>query len=306
MNGLKQLRRAALTLALACVLAFAPDAYFAMLARAFLPWWALAFLGLAVLAAIRRGWWWGMASATAAMLVIIQIRVPARDVVRVEGAAGLRVASMNVWQMNGRHGDVVRTAIETGADVLAFQEVSAAWATALEGGLALSHPYHRIVRRENCYGIALFSKLPWSEVRVVEVERASFIMADVETAQGKVRICAAHATSPITHAHFKRRNDQLEWLSRELRAAEQPMLIMGDLNTVHWDDAYTRLCIGSGTRPANTPFDITWPSVGPLALIPIDHLLLQGAIAPAWLRTFKVAGSDHRGLIAELVLTHAS
>lgn len=306
MSGVDQLKLVTLTLAAGCGLAFVPDSFPAMLARAFLPWWALLFIGLAAQAMVRGRWWWGASGVTAAALVAAPLRVPVLDSMGEEGGSGLRVATMNLWQVNDRRMDAVRAAVATDADVIAFQEVSATWYAALEKGLAERYPYRRAVPREDCYGIALFSRLPIGSLRVAEVEGTPFIIADAETGGGTVRICAAHAASPTSLHDFRRRNAQLGWLALEMRASGHPMLVIGDLNTVHWDDAYRRLCRASGGRPASTPLDITWPSVGPLALIPIDHVLLRGPVAPTALGTFEVAGSDHRGIVADIILTHES
>jgi endonuclease/exonuclease/phosphatase (EEP) superfamily protein YafD len=306
MCGVHQLKLVTLTLAAGCGLAFAPDSFPAMLARAFLPWWAVLFLGLAALAMARGRWWWSASGFIAAALVAAPLRVPVPDPVGKDGGSGLRVATMNLWQVNGRRSDAVRSAVATDADVIAFQEVNAIWAAALEEGLAVRYPYRRAVPREDCYGIALFSRFPIGAIRVAEVEGTPFILADAETDGGTVRICAAHAASPTSLMDFRRRNAQLRWLAREMGASDHPMLVIGDLNTVHWDDAYRRLCRASGGRPASTPLDITWPSFGPLALIPIDHVLLRGPVEPAALSTFEVAGSDHRGIVADIILTHES
>jgi endonuclease/exonuclease/phosphatase family metal-dependent hydrolase len=46
----------------------------------------------------------------------------------------------------------------------------------------------------------------------------------------------------------------------------------------------------------------TWPSLGPLALIPLDHVLLSPQLAPAAFRSFRIPGSDHRGIMATIAL----
>lgn len=303
---LRQLRLASLILVAACLLAFAPDAYLPMLARAFMPWWSLLFAGVAVVYAFRRRWWVSASSSVAALLVLLQVRAEALDPIRSSFVPDLRVAHMNVWQPNTRHAEVISTALATGADVISFHEVSIEWSEELVAGLAATYPHHRIVPRANCYGIALFSKLPFVDARIIEVAGAPFIMADLDIDGRALRIYAVHATSPTSYGHFRRRNAQLAYLTRALRAADAPAMVIGDLNTVHWDDAYRAFCAGSGAQPANSPFVRTWPSMGPFALIPLDHLLLRGPLMHTALSSFRIQGSDHRGLVADIRFTHAS
>ena len=77
-------------------------------------------------------------------------------------------------------------------------------------------------------------------------------------------------------------------------------VLFGDLNTVPWDGSYRRFCARSGLLSTTPLLQRTWPSVGPLAVIPLDHVLISPSISTAGLRTVNVPGSDHRGLIADL------
>ena len=54
---------------------------------------------------------------------------------------------------------------------------------------------------------------------------------------------------------------------------------------------------GSGLRP-------TWPTDGSLlpAVVTIDHVLADRRVRVASARTVAIPGSDHRGVLAELVL----
>lgn len=298
----RQLVIAVAVLAIACVLVFAPDAYLPMLARAFMLWWAVLFATVALFACIRKQWWWSIASLASAVLVIVQVRTPGMEPISKGGSHGLRMAHMNVWQPNEDRARAIAAAVATNADLISVQEVSPEWAVALQGALAKDYPYHHVVPSTNCYGIALFSKRPFESVRTITIAGAPFIEAMVNVEGKIVRVFAVHATSPGSHAHFRRRNVQLAALAERIRSEPVPTLVIGDLNTVHWDGAYERFCSRSGVRPINSPFNITWPSVGPFALIPLDHALVSGGLRPTALSSFEVNGSDHRGLLAEVRL----
>lgn len=302
----RQLMLATLLLVAGCVLAFAPDAFLPMLARAFARWWALAFMLLVALAAVRRAWWLALGGLIAAALALPQASAPSVVAVAVAGRSDLRVAHLNVLQPNQRHAEAIRSILESEADLVSVQEVDAEWSAALRAGLRERYPHQVVVPRTNCYGIALFSRRPLLRAEPFEVAGNTFIEAEVGVGGATVRVFAVHANSPGAYDHYRRRNLQLAELARRARRSEQPVLLIGDLNTVHWDDAYRGLCARSGLRPVNPPGLATWPAIGPLAFIPLDHVLVSGGLRPSAVRTFRIAGSDHRGLLAELILPHAS
>lgn len=289
---------AGLLLALGTLLAFAPDPFLLMIARAFLWQWSLCALALALFALFTKRWW----SAGAALLVALLLAFPPQRTVqpelRVGGEALVRVAQMNVFQPNDDHEEVVAAAIATDADVISFQEVSPEWASVLEQSLAHAYPYHRLVPRTNCYGIALFSRIPFLRVEALPLQRRAMLCAEVETSAGPVRLLSVHATSPGSYGHYRERNAQLRELADRINESPMPVVLFGDLNTVSWDRALVELCSRTGLRepPANT--DATWPSFAGLALIPLDHILVTRQLAVDELDIFSISGSDHRGVTA--------
>lgn len=299
----RELVFAALLLALATALALAPDAYVPMLARAFLLQWSAGLAAIGVLAVLRKRWWIASSAVMGTAMVFVQVRPPAVEVVRVGEGPALRVLHMNVLQPNELHADAVERTLGSGADLVSVQEVGPEWALDLADGLRSAYPYQHIEPRTNCSGIALFSRIPFDEVRTVTMEGAPFIEAVLTLGARPVRVLSVHTASPISYGHFQRRNAQLELVAGRVAALDTPTVVVGDLNTVHWDRAFGRFCARSGLLSTAGTEQRTWPSVGPLALIPLDHLLVSAGVAPVSIRTFEVPGSDHRGLLAELRIT---
>ncbi|MCC7502331.1 MAG: endonuclease/exonuclease/phosphatase family protein [Flavobacteriales bacterium] len=291
---------AALILTVATGLAFAPDAFLPMLARAFLLEWVLVFVIILAWAIWRRQAWTGAASAMACLMVLLQLDAPVAPSVWQRTDASLRVAQMNLLQPNRRHAEVVRLALESDADVISFQEVSEAWAEVLEQELGQTYPFHRIVPGVHCYGIALFSRLPVERLNVLVLEDTPVIEAVVSSSKGPVRVFSVHASSPGSWSDHRRRNAQLKQLSTIVKSDAMPTVVVGDLNTVGWDKAMWRLCVNSGLRIGTSSTSPTFPSLFGLALIPIDHLLVSPGAAVVASRTFFIPGSDHRGLIVDV------
>jgi endonuclease/exonuclease/phosphatase (EEP) superfamily protein YafD len=104
----------------------------------------------------------------------------------------------------------------------------------------------------------------------------------------------------------KWRSDLAELGNRARPAPES--FIVGDLNAGPWHPAFRRLTrskwrdaanvVGQGLRP-------TWPSWSPLPISPVDHVLVSPGLGVAGADTLAIAGSNHRALIATLVIPRA-
>ncbi len=289
---------AGVILALGCTLAFAPDPFLLMVARAFLWQWSLCALVVAIVAFSTRRWWSGVAAVMVATLLAFPPGRTVQPAIDPNGAALIRVTQMNVFQPNDDHEEVIAAAIATDADVISFQEVSPSWATVLRQGLAATYPYQRLVPRSNCYGIALFSRVPFLRAEVLSLQRRSMLCAEVETSVGPVRLLSVHATSPGSYGHYQERNAQLKELAALVNKSPMPVVLFGDLNTVSWDRALVELCSLTGLREHADNTDATWPSFAGMALIPLDHILVTRQLAVDQLGLFNISGSDHRGVTA--------
>ena len=291
-----------LLLSTATFLAFAPDAWLVMMARAFMWQWTMLFAAGAFLVLFKRTRVIGLCAAACMLMSASQLApiAPAEND-RNDGSQ-LRILHMNVLQPNERHDGVIAQALSANADLIAVQEVDGAWAEALSAGLE-AYPYRVVEPRSNCYGIALFSRLPLIDAQVIELHGTPLIEASVMIGKERVGFVTAHATSPISHHHFRKRNDQLKALAARLDP-RKPTIVAGDFNSVHWDDAFERFCDRSGLRPVSRPGLRTWPAIGPIALIPIDHFFLSPGLNCTELRRIELPGSDHFGLVADIGIGH--
>jgi endonuclease/exonuclease/phosphatase (EEP) superfamily protein YafD len=302
--SLDELTSSVLVLLASVLVAFAPDAYLPMLLRAFL----MPILGCAsvvtVMAAWRRRWWLAGAAGLGGMMMLAQVVTPTSIeespvTIGHEGAA-LRVFHMNVLQPNTSYAQAIAQALQSEADIISVQEVDPRWAAELRMVLGSRYPFFHLEPRQNCYGIALFSKLPFERVATLESAGAPFIEAWLKVGGDRIRLIAVHATSPISYDHFRRRNEQLQALGGMLACDDTSTIVIGDLNTVPWDQAFRRFCTRAGLRSSAPSTYRTWPSIGPFAAIPLDHILVTGDLATSDFTTIDIPGSDHRGLYAAL------
>jgi endonuclease/exonuclease/phosphatase (EEP) superfamily protein YafD len=87
---------------------------------------------------------------------------------------------------------------------------------------------------------------------------------------------------------------QVDALIPVLERLDGPVVIAGDFNMVPWSHTLHRFTAASRTRLTG-PLRGTWPGFGPLATLPIDHVMAPDG---GTITLRPLAGSDHHGLLA--------
>lgn len=207
----------------------------------------------------------------------------------------MRVATFNVHHCEGRDGivDVARIArviARTGAEVAALQELDLALErtgfTNQPGELAaatgMTVEFHTLIASgEGRYGIALAAPEPLHSEKIP--------LPRLGDEEPRAAVVARRRGITFVGTHLSRsaraRAAQVEALAEIARRAEQPVVIMGDLNQ--------RLAglgplTSAGFRPARR-----WPPS-------IDHILAGPGLRIGSVRSFRTRASDHPALAAEV------
>jgi endonuclease/exonuclease/phosphatase (EEP) superfamily protein YafD len=247
-------------------------------------------------------------ASTGALVAVVLPRVlsdPAPDRGAVAGPR-LRVMTVNVRFGLADPAAVVSLARRERVDVLAVEELT----PELEAGLrrlGLDRLYHFRAGRpgSGATGTMLFSRRPLARLQAPRTTNVA--AAGILTVPGvqPVELYAVHMSAPWDIARTAR------W-GRDLRAlppAATPgalRIIAGDLNST-LDHAELRRVLATGYQDAadeaGAGLDPTWPSDRRIPPgVTIDHVLADARCGVGEVRTFDVPGTDHRALLAELVL----
>jgi len=221
------------------------------------------------------------------------------------GETGLKVLHANVLSRNSEYERLFELINVEQPDVIVLQEISPAWADELQS-LQPAYPFTQIEAREGNFGIALLSRYPLTLSEVVESPPLNYptIVADVAIGEQTLHLVLTHPMIPLGGTFYSARNEQFETLPTLLDSDSDARLLVGDLNTSMWDVHYRSLEQASGLRNARAGFGIvpTWPVYLPFAMIPIDHVLVSGAVSVTGFRSGARIGSDHLPLVVTVTL----
>lgn len=255
--------------------------------------------------------WRGRHSITAAasaiglagLLLASPLIFPPSQPEPVENAAGLRVASVNLFYGNPSVEAVADELVGIEAAVIVFNEFTAEHRDVLH-----DHPFaadfpHRI-ERDGLFagGIAIWSRYP-----LVEGERPATVNYSLDTVvagpDGDVRLLGVHPPTPVFN--FDGWIRDLDLIGDIGSAPGEPILIIGDFNASYWHPPFRDLLrrgFVDAHMAAGKGFSTSWPTdqwVPPF--VRLDHALTGSGLVSVAVDDFPVPGSDHRGFVVTVV-----
>jgi endonuclease/exonuclease/phosphatase (EEP) superfamily protein YafD len=166
----------------------------------------------------------------------------------------VKVFSANLWGGKNRNYQAALTAVhKANPDVVGFSEVTRTWAEKLTSALA-EYPY-RVVEPQHG-GIALFSKFPIRDGQVLysSALKRPRIEATVLISNRDVKVIVAHPFIP--DYRFALRNSELAEIANDAKKANEPAIVIGDLNCTPWSYYFNKLERDGGLIDSERGFGI--------------------------------------------------
>ncbi|MGB0112475.1 MAG: endonuclease/exonuclease/phosphatase family protein [Ilumatobacteraceae bacterium] len=274
-------------------------------AQSLTPYLGMLLVPIGVVALWRRHFMLAAAAGLIGLLVLVMAAPlafpdPQADV--APSAEGLTVASANLLYKNDRVQDVSPIIERLDADIIVFQEYTEAHQTALKDTtLASTYPFHVDLPGRGATGIAV-----WSRHRlVVSPPLGTFVRSldvVIDGPDGEVRLVSVHMPTPVAHfGDWRSDLDTAARIGREADSANDPTLLIGDLNTSYWHPDFRRL-LDAGFVDAHIAtgqgFSASWPTTWFIPpFVRLDHALTAGGLVSTEIDDFEIPGSDHRGLV---------
>ncbi|MCA9133188.1 MAG: endonuclease/exonuclease/phosphatase family protein [Planctomycetales bacterium] len=251
-----------------------------------------------------RKYHWSKFSLTAGLVLTLTL-LPYFPRPQSEHSPAYRLLTMNVLSSNLRRDMVTRRIMDTNPDFIALLETNSEWIESLESALGERWPYNKSIPRSDNFGIAVFSKIPFSTCDVIEYKaalatpsiRATFRLSGGET----LRLIAVHPLPPMNDAYWQSRNSLFEGMASDVSSHDASRTILtGDLNCTPWSPWFRRLLRDSSLRNSmnQSGLGISWlPARIAVLGLPIDHVLVGSRIVSHGRYLGAYAGSDHRPVI---------
>ncbi|UTW64132.1 endonuclease/exonuclease/phosphatase family protein [bacterium SCSIO 12741] len=220
-------------------------------------------------------------------------------------SSDLRIAHFNVLRVNKDTEEIIEKALSSDAQVVSIQENDRFWDQRLKQKMLKAYPYYLTSPSDDCYGISVYSKIPFESHKMIDVEGKKCVVAEINWDGYRTNLALVHATSPGTPSEFDQRNSHLAKLAEELKSLPHPLIVVGDLNAVPWDPVLLRWKKDL-TLVRSGGFTPTFPVPLFPMMIPLDHVMHSPEIASVKHEIIPVWSSDHFGVCASLRIQNAS
>lgn len=165
------------------------------------------------------------------------------------------------------------------------------------------YPYKHVATHEGA-GVMVISQLP-TDSQTVFIEGRPAIQSTLFYAGRRVRVLSIHPPPPVSAEQASDHADTLRAAASLLDPSiGMQRWLVGDLNTTMFSARYLGLERATGLRNVRKGRGImpTWPAWLPWLGLPLDHVLVGPQTRVSTVRVTRAFGSDHRGLLVELVI----
>lgn len=220
----------------------------------------------------------------------------------------VRVASANVRQRNPAPEKVLDFVRTSDPDVIVLADARGERWRAVLSAIGADYPYRAPQGWRHGAELILFSRHPIVPNTMIgsPAGRRPYLGARLALGDHLLTVVGVHASSPSPKdpSDSRQRDLQLYSLADIIEDAEGPLIVAGDFNTTPWSPPFQDLVSAAGLRNAamGHGYIATWPRRFWPALIPIDHVLVKGALAVQDVARGQSIGSDHYPIVADLRL----
>jgi len=277
------------------------------------------FIGLiispfAILLLVKRSYYSAIAVSLLSVYFLlpgIQLYIDPSNTMSKEGKR-IRVASVNLLHSNADPRPFDSWLKKEKPDLLVALEIPSMWEILLKS-YTKEYPYQKFIPAKptswkiHPWKMGILSKYPLNGFVSHSMGPDAIPWAEtvIDLHGLNLRIIALHAMPPIDQKHLKLRNQVFQKVADKTRG-ESIVMVMGDFNATVHSPAFQELIQSAELKNASAGFGRipSWrplPRFGFLAL-DLDHILVHPCIHVKEMHSGPDIGSDHKPLVAEIVL----
>jgi len=283
-----------------------------------LSWILLPSLPLVVFYMVKRRWissaLWGVSALTFVFLFggLFLPNIGPSHVCDSDGPNAcrhLKVMSFNLLaERDGDYRPQLEMMRNSGADIIALQEVGKSNVEAVDQGMAELYPY-RYLFPMSVAGTGILSKYPIESQEAFQITPGALYhtKAVIDVDGDTLTVYSVHPPPPVTYKYKNTRRREISKLV-EMASGNGPTIMMGDFNATDQSSDYKPLArsgLHDAFRVAGWGFGPTWPvklpSVGRfLPLVRIDYVWVSDDFEVLSARTGPRTNSDHLPVFVEV------
>ena len=217
----------------------------------------------------------------------------------------LRIAHSNLLHSNPLPERAMNDIFATGADVIAFSEITVHLHSHAENHeLAHLWPHRVHDLQDGPRGIALWSRFPLPEAGIERLHDCRAAVATVQVGSHSVRVLAVHPMAPVSVRKTRDWEPSLRSIGAALRESAIPAVAIGDYNATHWHPPMRRL-YRAGLHSAHLRLGRLFAATFPVGrrlrpFVVLDHAVVTENIVIHHLEHVHVSGSDHQAIIVDI------
>ena len=218
----------------------------------------------------------------------------------------LRLLVSNVLMENRKSADLLLLVEKVNPDLVFLVEPDQWWIDQL-GALRQRYTHYLEYPLDNTYGLALYSRFELIQPRIqylVQDDVPSVHSSIKLSSDNVVDLYGVHPRPPVPglHPRSTERDAELLLVALQVKAAQRPALVFGDLNDVAWSHTNRLFQQISGLLDPRIGRGIfaTFHAHIPLLRWPLDHVFFSDDFRLADMRVLSGIGSDHFPISIEL------
>ena len=212
--------------------------------------------------------------------------------------------SVSHFNVNNPSGDMEEffTGIETiNADLVNIQEITPVWEDTIIKRLSPSYPYYYSNAELGLFGMAVFSKYPFSNIDTFRYKEIPHLFGTLAlNDEHKVRFISIHPFPALNNYYYERLKEHLGYVAQYCKEIVDPLIVLGDYHAVIWSDEVQDFRQSTRLNDSRRGLMPTFPH-GSLTFHeqPIDHIFYSKELDCLEFKTISSHQTTHLGIVGQ-------
>jgi endonuclease/exonuclease/phosphatase (EEP) superfamily protein YafD len=195
--------------------------------------------------------------------------------------------------------ELSKSVLASSADLLSLHEVTPGWTGWLQDSVALAYPHHHTMVDLGIFGMALYSKHPFTSIDTFYYNEVPNLRACIEKDGTGICFLSVHTEPALNEPSMRRLVEHLDAVTAEVGSMDAPLLVLGDFNSVSWSQELQHFMSQAGLLESRSGFMDIQKS---FRNVPVDHIFYSRAFNCADFDALTNGSGRHLGIRAKFRL----